>query len=98
MRVSKIQYNPTLTVEENAKKNGVTDAAIRYYIKVRGIDRALDRKLNIIQECRKYLKKHPKATKKELHKETKHSLSTIYEYWDYIIGVKSISPVYCFPL
>ena len=91
MRVSKIQYNPTLTVEENAKKNGVTDAAIRYYIKVRGIDRALDRKLNIIQECRKYLKKHPKASKRELHEQTKHSLSTIYEYWDYIIGVKSIS-------
>lgn len=91
MRVSKIQYNPTLTVEENAKKNGVTDAAIRYYIKVRGIDRALDRKLNIIQECRKYLKKHPKSSKRELHEQTKHSLSTIYEYWDYIIGVKSIS-------
>ena len=94
MRESKIQYNPNLTVEENAKKNGVTDAAIRYYIKVRGIDRALDRKLNIIQECSKYLKKHPKASKRELHKETKHSLSTIYEYWDYITGVKSVSDFY----
>lgn len=91
MRESKIQYNPSLTVKENAKRNGVSQAAIRYYIKVRGIDRALDRKLNIIQDCRKYLKKHPKATKKELHQETRHSLSTIYEYWDYIIGAKNIS-------
>ena len=91
MRDSKIQYNPSLSVKENAKRNGVSEAGIRYYIKVRGIDRALDRKLNIIQECCNYLKKHPKASKRELHEQTKHSLSTIYEYWDYIIGVKSIS-------
>mgnify|MGYP007037165519 CR=1 FL=1 len=39
MRESKIQYNPSLSVEENAKRNNVTEAAIRYYIKVNNIDR-----------------------------------------------------------
>lgn len=84
MRESKIQYNPSLTVKENAKCNGVTEAAIRYYIKVNHLDRRFDRKQNIIDDCRKYLKKHPSATKTELHKKTGHSLSTIYQYWEYI--------------
>ena len=38
-RKSKIQYNPALSIEENAKKNKVSKEAIRYYIKTRGIDR-----------------------------------------------------------
>ena len=91
MRESKIQYNPSLTVKENAKRNGVTEAAIRYYIKVNHLDRRFDRKQNIIDDCRKYLKKHPSATKTELHKKTGHSLSTIYQYWEYISTEKEFS-------
>lgn len=87
---SKIQYNPSLTVKENAKSNGVTEAAIRYYIKVNHLDRRFDRKQNIIDDCRKYLKKHPSATKTELHKKTGHSLSTIYQYWEYISTEKEL--------
>ena len=39
MRESKIQYNPSLSVAQNAKRNSVSEAAIRYYIKVNNIDR-----------------------------------------------------------
>ncbi|MBO7220862.1 MAG: hypothetical protein J6V21_06735, partial [Alistipes sp.] len=88
MRESKIQYNPSLTIKENAKRNGVTEAAIRYYIKVNHLDRRFDRKQNIIDDCRIYLKKHPNATTTELCKKTGHSLSTIYQYWEYIITEK----------
>ena len=91
MRESKIQYNPSLTIKENAKRNGVTEAAIRYYIKVNHLDRRFDRKQNIIDACRKYLKKYPNATKTELHKKTGHSLSTIYQYWEYIASEKEFS-------
>lgn len=84
MRESKIQYNPAITVKENAKRNGVSEAAIRYYIKVNSLDRRFDRKQNIIDDCRKYLKKHPKATRTELQQKTGHSLSTIRYYWKYI--------------
>ena len=70
MRESKIQYNPSLTVKENAKKNGVTESAIRYHIKVNSLDRRFDRKQNLIEDCRNYLKKHPNASKTELHKKT----------------------------
>ena len=82
MRKSKIQYNPTLSVKDNAKRNGVSEAAIRYYIKVNNIDRRFDRTLNLIADCRKYLKEHPNATRAELAKETGHGINTIRRYWD----------------
>ena len=83
-RGKEILYNPALSVKENAKKNGVSDATIRYYIKTNLVDRRFDRKQNIIEDCRKYLKKHPKATRNELQQKTGHSLSTIRKYWTYI--------------
>lgn len=87
---SRIVYNPTLSVEENAKRNGVSVAGIRSYIKVNNIDRRYDRKQNLIEDCRKYLKKHPKATRQELSKKTKHSPTTIRLYWDYITTEKEL--------
>ena len=82
MRKSKIQYNPTLSVKDNAKRNGVSEAAIRYYIKVNNIDRRFDRTQNLIADCRNYLKEHPNATRAELAKETGHGINTIRRYWD----------------
>lgn len=87
---SHINYNPALTVKANAKKNGVTEAAVRYYIKVNHLDRRFDRKLNIVDDCRKYLKKHPDATKTKLQQKTGHSLSTIRQYWEYITTEKEL--------
>ena len=91
MRESKITYYPTLSVKENAKKNGVSEAAIRYYIKTNNLDRRYERKLNIIAECRKYLKKKPKATKTDLHNKLGYAVSTIREYWEYITTEKELS-------
>lgn len=91
MRESKIQYNPSLSVAQNAKRNNVTVAAIRYYIKVNNIDRRFDRTQNLIADCRKYLKKHPNATKAELHEKTGHSLSTIRFYWEHITTEKELT-------
>ena len=82
MRESKIQYNPTLSVKDNAKRNGVSEAAIRYYIKVNNIDRRFDRTQNLIADCKNYLKEHPNATRAELAKETGHGINTIRRYWD----------------
>lgn len=91
MRESKIQYNPSLSVKENAKRNNVTEAAIRYYIKVNHLDRRFERKQNLIADCRKYLNKHPNATKAELHEKTGHSLSTIRMYWEHITTEKELT-------
>ena len=89
-RVSTIHYNPSFTVKENAKKNGVSEAAIRYHIKTQGIDRRFDRKQNVIDDCRNYLKKNPGATWKEVQQKTGHSLSTIRKYRDYITTEKEL--------
>ena len=89
-RESRIQYNPALSVKEIAKRNGVSEAAIRYYIKVNNIDRRFDRKQNVIDDCRKYLKKHPKATRNEIQQKTGHSLSTIRKYWENISKEKEL--------
>lgn len=79
---SKIVYDPTLSVEENAQKCGVSDYAIRYYIRTRGIDRRYHGSLSIIEELKAYLKEHPNATRAELAKETGRGINTIRRYWD----------------
>lgn len=83
-KIVNIQYNPALSVKENATKNHVSETSIRNYIQKQGLDRRHDRKQNIIAECKKYLKKHPNASRNELQRETGHSLSTIRQYWKYI--------------
>ena len=90
MRKSKIKYNPKLSVAENAEINGVSIEGIRYYIKSKGIDRQYERKVNIVNEIRKYLKDHPDATKDAVSNSTGYSINTIREYWDIAIGRKGL--------
>lgn len=92
-RESKILYYPSLSVKENAKRNGVSEAAIRYYIKVNDIDRRFDRKQSVIEDCRKYLKNHPNATWNEVQQKTGHSLSTIRKYREFITTEKELTEV-----
>lgn len=80
----KIRYNPSISVKENAKRNEVSEATIRAYLQDNDIDRRFDRKQNIIADCKKYLKKHPDASRNELQRETGHSLVTIRKYWEFI--------------
>ena len=89
---SRIHYNPSLTIEENAKNNGVSVDGIRYYIKSRGIDRNYERKVNTVEAIRKCIKKHPKATKAEVAKKTKLGINTISKYWDAANGKEEIKP------
>ena len=83
-RRSRIHYNPALSVTENAARNGVTEAAIRYYIRTNSIDRQFDRKQQIIADCRKYLQHHPKATWQDVQQNTGHGLATIRKYREFI--------------
>lgn len=90
MLTSKIQYNPKLSIHENAVRNGVSEDAIRYFIRTRKIDRRFERKVNIINEIREYLKTHPNATKDEAAKATKHGINTIRDYWEIAKGKKEL--------
>jgi len=89
-RKSKIIYNPKHSIAKNAKDNGVTEDAIRYYIKSHGIDRNYERKVKTVNKIRDYLKKNPKATKEEVSKKTKLSVTTVRKYWEYAKGKKEL--------
>ena len=91
MCVSRIIYNPNLSVEDNARQNSVTPAAIRYYINVNHIDRRADRKIKIISVCRKYFASHPEASKSEVARGTKYSLYSVRKYWEYIVSDKEFA-------
>ena len=91
-RESKIQYNPRLSVAENAKKCGVTEDAIRYYIRTRGIDRRFEEKKKVLKGMKAYLKEHPNATRAELAKETGHGINTVRRYWDILHGDGKLKP------
>jgi len=88
MRESKIKYDPKLSIHENAVKNNVSEDGIWYYVKTRKIDRRYERKVNLVNEIRTYLKAHPDATRNEVATALKHGINTIREYWDIAKGKK----------
>lgn len=91
-RECKIQYYPKLSIKANAKKNGVTEDAIRYYIRTRGIDRRFEEKKKVLKGMKAYLKEHPNATRAELAKETGHGINTVRRYWDILHGEGKLQP------
>ena len=91
-RESKITYDPKLSVAQNAKKCGVTEDAIRYYIRTRGIDRRFEEKKKVLKGMKAYLKEHPNATRAELAKETSHGINTVRRYWDILHGDGKLKP------
>ncbi len=88
-RETKIKYDPSLSVAENAKKCGVSVAAIRYYIKTRGIDRRYEGKVRVLEGMKAYLAEHPDATRAELQRATGHGINTIRRYWDVLHGTEA---------
>lgn len=89
-RETKIKYDPSLSVAENAKKCGVSVATIRYYIKTRGIDRRYEGKVKVVEGMKAYLAEHPNATRAELQRATGHGINTIRRYWDVLHGTEEL--------
>lgn len=77
---SKINYNPTLSIEENAQRCGVTKAAIRKYILAQGIDRRYDEQLKKYNAVRLYLQNHKDAKPREVAEALNMSLNTAKKY------------------
>ena len=85
-KVNKIVYDPSLSIEENAERNGCKKHQIRYYIRSRGINRRYDERLKIIEDIKIYLQGHPEATKEQVAKETKHGINQVRSYWQIAKG------------
>lgn len=77
---SRINYNPSLSIRENAERCGVTDAAIRKYISEQGIDRRYDEQVKKYNAIRLYLQTHKDAKPSEVAKALKMSLNTVKKY------------------
>lgn len=83
MKQSKVKYNPKLSISENAKINGCSEANIRYYIKANQIDRNYERKAAIINQLRNSFEDG--MTAYALAKKVGISITTIKKYWHCII-------------
>lgn len=82
----RFHYNPALTISENAIKNGVTEDAVRYYIKSHNIDRRKEGQIKIINDCRKLLATTPDLSPYQISRRLPYSINTIKKYWSQIVG------------
>lgn len=81
MKTSRINnYDPTLSVEENAANNNVTTAAIRSYIQARGIDRATDRQIYLYNKVKEYANQHPKEKAPQIADALGLTANTVRRY------------------
>ena len=88
----KIQYNPSLSIAENAERNGVNEDAIRYYIRTRGVDRRYAEKMKVLKSMQDYLDEHPNATKAEVARQSGRGINTVVRYWDILRGRARLEP------
>lgn len=80
MKPSKIKYDPTKSIEEIAEDSGVTEAAVRRYIKTRNIDRKYDEQLILYRKAKHYIKKYPDCSWAELARFLSASVNTARKY------------------
>jgi len=81
MKTSRItNYDPTLSVEENAANNNVTTAAIRSYIQSRGIDRATDKQLYLYNKIKEYASQNPKQKAPQIADALRLTANTVRKY------------------
>lgn len=81
MKTSRItHYDPILSVEENAANNNVTTAAIRSYIRARGIDRATDRQRYLYNKVKEYAREHQKEKAPQIADALDLTANTVRRY------------------
>lgn len=77
---SRINYNPSLSIKQNADRCGVTEAAIRKYINEQGIDRRYDEQVKRYNAVKVYVQSHKGAKPSEVAKALNMSLNTVKKY------------------
>lgn len=75
-----LQYDPNLSIEENAEKCGVTVHAIRWYIKTHDIDRRFDAQMAKFLAVQKVKAKNPNASVKEIAEKAGLAQNTVRKY------------------
>ena len=74
------KYNPCLSVAENAERCGVSESAIRKYIRTNGIDRNYDNKVAKQKAVLALREKNPAMSLAEMARKLGYSVNTIKKY------------------
>lgn len=77
---SRINYNPSLSIKENAERCNVTESAIRKYIAETGIDRRYDEQLKKYNAIRMYQQMHKCAKPSDVAKALGMAVNTAKKY------------------
>ena len=80
MKKTKIIYDPTLTISENAANNNLSVSSIRRYIRLNGIDRTGDNEIIKIRCIQEEIQKSPDISLAELSRRLGYSVNTIKKY------------------
>ena len=78
--IKEIVYNPSQTIAQNAKNNGVSIATVRLYIKFNGIDRRYDEKLKVFTTIKGLQEQHPDYTASQIQSLSGYALNTVKKY------------------
>jgi hypothetical protein len=78
--MKEIVYNPSQTIAQNAKNNGVSIATVRLYIKSNGIDRRYDEKLKVFTTIKGLQEQHPDYTASQIQSLSGYALNTVKKY------------------
>lgn len=84
MAKKSIRYNPSLSIKENAIKNGCSEDAIRYYIKSHAIDRRAEQAARMVTKLRACYEEGKPLS--HIAKEAGCSLNTLKRYWSFVIS------------
>ena len=87
----KLHYNPALSINDNAFNCGVTQYAIRQYIKRNSIDRKFDNKELLVNQIKKQITDNSKITNKEISQSVGCSPKTVSKYLKLIKSEENIS-------
>ncbi len=88
-----MRYNPRLSVQENAARNQCSVATVRKYIRIHGIDRNYEGKVNKIEQIRAILKRNPEPSLASIARETQFSINTVKKYLPFATGQMKLSKV-----
>ncbi|MDL2320347.1 hypothetical protein LJC45_04360 [Alistipes sp. OttesenSCG-928-B03] len=72
-----------MTIAENARRNNVSVAAIRYHIQSNNIDRRYEAKITIVNKIRRIIAKEPSLSMSQIAKAGGCSLNTVKKYMPY---------------
>lgn len=78
-----IRYNPSISIKENAQKNGCSEDTIRYYIKSHSIDRRAEQAARIITKLRACYEEGKSIA--QIAKEAECSVNTVKKYLPFVL-------------